>query len=380
MTKFAKDLIALRSIMWLQKLSVLNFKNYSEAELNFSDTVNAFTGNNGAGKTNLLDAIHYLSLCKSYFNPIDSQQIRQGEDLFMIQGTFLKHDNNEVIYCGLKRSQKKKFKRNKKEYQRLADHIGLFPLVMISPNDISLIIEGSEERRKFIDNVISQTDGNYLDELIIYNRNLTNRNALLRQIAISGKYDPALMEIYDDQLIESGNRIFGKRKAFMQEFTGIFNKHYTYLCEDAEQVELIYDSPLFREDFGMILKKNLERDRILERTSNGIHKDELNFSIHGMVLKKFGSQGQQKSFLIALKLAQYTFLHKNKGFEPLLLLDDIFDKLDDARTTKLMKMVSDKDFGQIFITDTSRHRIEEIFKKIKVPVNIFDIEKGNIRS
>ncbi len=380
MTKFAKDLIALRSIMWLQKLSVLNFKNYSEAELNFSDTVNAFTGNNGAGKTNLLDAIHYLSLCKSYFNPIDSQQIRQGEDLFMIQGTFLKHDNNEVIYCGLKRSQKKKFKRNKKEYQRLADHIGLFPLVMISPNDISLIIEGSEERRKFIDNVISQTDGNYLDELIIYNRNLTNRNALLRQIAISGKYDPALMEIYDDQLVESGNRIFGKRKAFMQEFTGIFNKHYTYLCEDAEQVELIYDSPLFREDFGMILKKNLERDRILERTSNGIHKDELNFSIHGMVLKKFGSQGQQKSFLIALKLAQYTFLHKNKGFEPLLLLDDIFDKLDDARTTKLMKMVSDKDFGQIFITDTSRHRIEEIFKKIKVPVNIFDIEKGNIRS
>lgn len=380
MTKFAKDLIALRSIMWLQKLSVLNFKNYSEAELNFSDTVNAFTGNNGAGKTNLLDAIHYLSLCKSYFNPIDSQQIRQGEDLFMIQGTFLKHDNNEVIYCGLKRSQKKKFKRNKKEYQRLADHIGLFPLVMISPNDISLIIEGSEERRKFIDNVISQTDGNYLDELIIYNRNLTNRNALLRQIAISGKYDPALMEIYDDQLVESGNRIFGKRKAFMQEFTGIFNKHYTYLCEDAEHVELIYDSPLFREDFGMILKKNLERDRILERTSNGIHKDELNFSIHGMVLKKFGSQGQQKSFLIALKLAQYTFLHKNKGFEPLLLLDDIFDKLDDARTTKLMKMVSDKDFGQIFITDTSRHRIEEIFKKIKVPVNIFDIEKGNIRS
>lgn len=366
--------------MWLQKLSVLNFKNYSEAELSFSDTVNAFTGNNGAGKTNLLDAIHYLSLCKSYFNPIDSQQIRQGEDLFMIQGTFLKDENNEVIYCGLKRSQKKKFKRNKKEYQRLADHIGLFPLVMISPNDISLIIEGSEERRKFIDNVISQTDGNYLDELIIYNRNLTNRNALLRQIAISGKYDPALMEIYDDQLVESGNRIFEKRKVFMQEFTGIFNKHYNYLCDDAEQVELVYDSPLLREDFEAILKKNLERDRILERTSSGIHKDELNFSIHGMILKKFGSQGQQKSFLIALKLAQYTFLYKNKGFEPLLLLDDIFDKLDDARTTKLMKMVSDKDFGQIFITDTSRNRIEEIFRKIDVPVNIFDIEKGNIRS
>ncbi len=364
--------------MWLQKLSVINFKNYSEAELIFSDTVNAFTGNNGAGKTNLLDAIHYLSLCKSYFNPIDSQQIRQGEDLFMIQGTFRKDDTDEVIYCGLKRSQKKKFKRNKKEYQRLADHIGLFPLVMISPNDISLIIEGSEERRKFIDNVISQTDSLYLDELINYNRSLVNRNALLRQIAVSGNYDAALMEIYDDQLVISGNKIFEKRKAFMEIFTDIFNKHYQYLSEDAEQVELLYDSPLLQEDFSTILSRNLERDRILERTSSGIHKDELSFSIHGMALKKFGSQGQQKSFLIALKLAQYTFLHQQKGFEPLLLLDDIFDKLDDARTTKLMKMVSDKDFGQIFITDTSRDRIENIFVKLDVPVNIFDIEKGNI--
>jgi DNA replication and repair protein RecF len=364
--------------MWLQKLSVINFKNYSEAELVFSDTVNAFTGNNGAGKTNILDAIHYLSLCKSYFNPIDSQQIRQGEDLFMIQGTFEKDQNDEVIFCGLKRTQKKKFKRNKKEYLRLADHIGIFPLVMISPNDISLIIEGSEERRKFIDNVISQTDSQYLDELISYNKSLMNRNALLRQIGVSGKYDPALMEIYDDQLILSGNKIFEKRKAFMIEFTEIFNKHYQYLSEDAEQVELVYDSPLLLNNFSEILKKNLERDRILERTSSGIHKDELNFTIHGMVLKKFGSQGQQKSFLIALKLAQYTFLFRQKGFEPLLLLDDIFDKLDDARTTKLMKMVSDKDFGQIFITDTSRKRIEAIFSELDVPVSIFDIEKGSI--
>jgi len=364
--------------MWLQKLSVLNFKNYSEAELVFSNTVNAFTGNNGAGKTNLLDAIHYLSLCKSYFNPIDSQQIRQGQDLFMIQGTFKKEDADDVIYCGLKRNQKKKFKRNKKEYQRLADHIGLFPLVIISPNDISLIIEGSEERRKFIDNVISQTDSHYLDELINYNRNLINRNALLRQMAVSGQYDPTLMEIYDQQLVISGNKIFNKRKLFMEEFTKIFNKHYRYLTEDAERVELIYDSPLFQDDFSTLLIRNLERDRILERTSGGVHKDELNFSIHGMALKKFGSQGQQKSFLIALKLAQYTFLHQQKGFEPLLLLDDIFDKLDDARTTKLMKMVSEKDFGQIFITDTSRDRIENIFNKLDVPITIFNIVSGKI--
>jgi DNA replication and repair protein RecF len=364
--------------MWLQKISVINFKNYSEAELSFSDTVNAFTGNNGAGKTNILDAIHYLSLCKSYFNPIDSQQIKQGEDVFMIQGTFQKDEKDELIYCGLKRNQKKKFKRNKKEYQRLADHIGIFPLVMISPNDISLIIEGSEERRRFIDNVISQTDSHYLDELIIYNKSLLNRNALLKQISVSGKYDTALMEIYDEQLILSGNKIFEKRKSFMIEFRDIFNKHYQYLSEDAEQVELVYDSPLLTSSFSEILRKNSERDRILERTSSGIHKDELSFTIHGMVLKKFGSQGQQKSFLIALKLAQYTFLHKQKGFEPLLLLDDIFDKLDDARTKKLMKMVSDKDFGQIFITDTSRKRIEEIFNTLNVPVNIVDIDKGAI--
>lgn len=364
--------------MWLQKISVINFKNYSEAELSFSNTVNAFTGNNGAGKTNILDAIHYLSLCKSYFNPIDSQQIKQGEDVFMIQGTFQKDEKDELIYCGLKRNQKKKFKRNKKEYQRLADHIGIFPLVMISPNDISLIIEGSEERRRFIDNVISQTDSHYLDELISYNKSLLNRNALLKQISVSGKYDTALMEIYDEQLILSGNKIFEKRKSFMIEFRDIFNKHYQYLSEDAEQVELVYDSPLLTSSFSEILRKNSERDLILERTSSGIHKDELSFTIHGMVLKKFGSQGQQKSFLIALKLAQYTFLHKQKGFEPLLLLDDIFDKLDDARTTKLMKMVSDKDFGQIFITDTSRKRIEEIFSTLNVSVNIVDIDKGAI--
>jgi DNA replication and repair protein RecF len=366
--------------MWLQKLSVINFKNYSEAELSFSQTVNAFTGDNGAGKTNLLDAIHYLSLCKSYFNPIDSQQIKQGADLFMIQGTFSKAKKEETIYCGLKKAQKKVFKRNKKEYQRLADHIGSFPLVMISPNDSSLISEGSEERRKFIDNAISQTDSTYLDELIIYNKNLLNRNALLRQIAASGRYDPSLMDIFDEQLINSGTRIFEKRQAFMLEFRDIFNKHYSYLSEDAEQVELVYDSPLLQDDFANLLKKNLERDRILERTTVGIHKDELSFTIHGMQLKKFGSQGQQKSFLIALKLAQYSFLKAQKGFEPLLLLDDIFDKLDSKRTTKLMQMVSDHDFGQIFITDTSKERVESIFKHLQVPVSIFEVESGELKA
>jgi DNA replication and repair protein RecF len=364
--------------MYLQRLSVINFKNYAEAELTFSEGVNAFTGDNGAGKTNLLDAIHYLSLCKSYFNPIDTQQIKQGTDFFIINGDFNKNSKHEKIACAVKRNQKKQFKHNKKDYTRLADHIGLFPLVMISPYDTSIITEGSEERRKFIDNVLSQTDNKYLDEVILYNKILNNRNAFLKLIADTGRYDPHLLEVMDEQLISSGNSIFNKRKAFMEGFTGIFNQHYQFLTEDAEKVELIYESQLLQDDFAALLKKSIERDRALERTTAGIHKDDLQFVIHGMPMKKFGSQGQQKSFLIALKLAQYTFLTKQKGFKPLLLLDDIFDKLDDKRVTKLMQMVSDNDFGQVFITDTSLNRVQHIFNDMCVAIKLFKVKGGEI--
>ncbi|MDF2433320.1 MAG: replication and repair protein RecF [Mucilaginibacter sp.] len=364
--------------MYLQQLSIINFKNYAEAELTFSDGVNVFTGNNGAGKTNLLDAIHYLSLCKSYFNPIDSQQIKQGTDFFIITGSFNKNEKHEAVACSVKRNQKKQFKRNKKDYQRLADHIGLFPLVMVSPYDISIIIEGSEERRKFIDNVISQTDNSYLDEVIIYNKVLSNRNALLKLIADTGRYDPNLLEVLDEQLTGSGNRIFEKRKAFMEKFTDIFNKHYQFLSDNAEQVELIYESQLLQDNFAALLKKNIEKDRALERTTMGIHKDDLLFAIHGMPMKKFGSQGQQKSFLIALKLAQYSFLNLQKGFKPLLLLDDIFDKLDDQRVTKLMQMISNHDFGQVFITDTNVNRVKNIFNEIGVDIKLFKVKGGEI--
>ncbi len=364
--------------MYLQQLSVINFKNYTQAELSLSEGVNAFMGNNGAGKTNLLDAIHYLSLCKSYFNPIDSQQIKQGADFFIITGSFNRDDKQEAIACSVKRNQKKQFKRNKKDYQRLADHIGLLPLVMISPYDISIIIEGSEERRKFIDNVISQTDNQYLDELIAYNKLLINRNSLLKTIANTGKYDPTLLEILDEQLVASGSSIFEKRRAFMNEFTAIFNQHYQFISGDAELVSLSYESQLLQNDLAELLKKNIEKDRVLERTTSGIHRDDLQFSIHGMPMKKFGSQGQQKSFLIALKLAQYSFLTQKKGFKPLLLLDDIFDKLDDLRVTKLMQMVSNNNFGQVFITDTSTSRVENIFKDINVPVKLFTVKEGEI--
>ncbi|WP_259068849.1 DNA replication/repair protein RecF [Mucilaginibacter sp. X4EP1] len=364
--------------MYLQQLSVINFKNYAEAELTFSEGVNVFTGNNGAGKTNLLDAIHYLSLCKSYFNPIDSQQIKQGADFFIITGNFNKNDNKEAVACSVKRNQKKQFKRNKKDYQRLADHIGLFPLVMVSPYDISIIIEGSEERRKFIDNVISQTDNAYLDELIIYNKVLLNRNAMLKLIADTGKYDPGLMEVLDEQLTVSGTRIFEKRKAFMESYTEIFNNHYRFISDNAEEVALIYESQLLQDDFAGLLKKSIEKDRVLERTTVGIHKDDLQFAIHGMPMKKFGSQGQQKSFLIALKLAQYSFLYKQNGFKPILLLDDIFDKLDDQRVTKLMQMISNHNFGQVFITDTNVNRVKNVFTEIGVDINLFKVKGGEI--
>lgn len=364
--------------MWLKNITLLNFKNYADASISFSKTVNAFVGDNGAGKTNLLDAIHYLCLCKGYFNPIDSQQIKSGEELFMIQGDFDRKEKNEKITCGVKRNQKKQFKRNKKEYDKLANHIGLFPLVMISPYDTNIIMEGSEERRRFMDNVISQTDTHYLDELIMYNRHLLNRNALLKQIAVTRSYDPTLLEIYNEQLVQSGVQIFAKRRQFMEEFIPLFNHYYQFLTADQEMVSLQYQSQLADTPFEQLLLQSIEKDKILERTTMGIHKDELVFTITDMPLKKFGSQGQQKSFLIALKLAQYAYLQKYKGFKPLLLLDDIFDKLDDSRLHKLMQMVSHHDFGQIFITDTGRERVQAVFHKIEVPITLFEVTKGTI--
>lgn len=364
--------------MWVKELTAINFKNYEETSLVFTPGVNAFTGDNGAGKTNILDALHYLSLCKSYFNPIDSQQIKQGTDFFMLQAVFAKEAQDDLLACSLKRNQKKQFRRNKKDYQRLADHIGIYPLVMITPNDSVIVTDGSEERRKFIDNVISQTDNRYLDDLIFYNKCLLNRNTVLKQQAETGRYDDELLSVYDAQLISVGQKIFEKRKLFMSKFVEIFNRHYLFLTDCVESVELVYESQLLSKSFELLLEESLKRDRALERTTTGIHKDELIFSIDGMPLKKFGSQGQQKSFLIALKLAQYSFLCEEKGFKPLLLLDDIFDKLDEKRIKKLMKMVSDDDFGQIFITDTSAERVENTFSNIAMDVRIFEVVSGTI--
>jgi DNA replication and repair protein RecF len=365
--------------MHLQNISVINFKNYAEASLEFSDGVNCFTGLNGSGKTNLLDAIHYLCLCKSYFNPVDSQQILHDEPFFVVQGDFIKDGQKESVYCGFKRNHKKQFKRNGKEYDRLADHIGIFPLVMISPYDNNLVTEGSEERRKFLDSSISQVDAKYLDELVMYNKILSNRNALLKRFSETGKVDEEMIEVYDEQLTESGNKIYQKRKNFTEIFIPLFNKLYQTISSDSEQVSFTYESQLHQEDLSVLLKSSLRKDLILERTNSGIHKDDLIFMIGDHPLKKFGSQGQQKSYLIALKLAQYTFLKDAKGVKPLLLLDDIFDKLDDQRIKQLLEMVSHHDFGQLFITDTNKDRVAKIFEDIHVDCKIIEVEKGVVK-
>lgn len=360
--------------MHISKLSLLNFKNYHEVNLQFTKGVNCFTGNNGSGKTNLLDAIYYLGLTKSYFNNIDSQLIKHGEQLFVIQGDFENNDNSESIFCGLKLNQKKQFKRNQKDYNRLSDHIGLLQVVMISPVDHSLITEGSEERRKFIDSIIAQTDKNYLEDLIAYNKLLAQRNALLKQLSRNETTDLTSLEIWNEQIAPIGERIFAKRKLFLESFIPVFNSYYQFLSAENESVSLSYTSHLFENKMLALLHQSLKKDLILQYTTHGIHKDDLEFVISGYPLKKTGSQGQQKTFLIALKLAQFDFFSSLKNSKPILLLDDIFDKLDDNRVTKLMELVSKETFGQIFITDTHPERLKNIFSSIDVPVKLFNVD------
>ena len=365
--------------MHLSKIQLLNFKNYTEAELEFASGVNCFSGNNGSGKTNILDAIHYLGLCKSYFNPVDSQNIRYDEGFFVVQGNFVHKGNEDLIYCALKRNQKKKFSFNKTEYSRLSDHIGLIPMVMISPTDHELITGGSEERRRLIDSIISQYNKLYLDDVIAYNKALSQRNSLLKQFNYNGPFDTEALEIWDEQLIGYGNRIYEARVKFVKNFLPLFRDFFEYISGGNEKVDIEYSSQLHENSLAELLIRNRGKDKIIQFTSAGIHKDDLEMNIHGYQIKKFGSQGQQKSFLVALKLAQFQFFGMKKGIKPILLLDDIFDKLDEMRVTKLMELVSRENFNQIFITDTHGDRVTEIFERINVPVKMFEVENGTVK-
>ncbi len=326
------------------------------------------------GKTNLLDAIYYLSFCKSFSNTLDNQNIRHNEDFFMIQGFYNRENKEEEIYCGMKRRQKKQFKRNKKEYERLSEHIGLLPLVMISPEDAVLISGGSEERRKFVDLVISQSDKLYLEALIRYNKALVQRNSMLKNNQPDN--DISLMEILEEQLSRAADYIHQRRMQFISEFTPIFQEYYNFICEGNEKVQLKYESHLKEGNLAEQLMQNRERDKILGYTTRGTHKDDLNMILGDFPLKRVGSQGQNKTYLIALKLSQFKFLRKSSQSTPILLLDDIFDKIDANRVEQIIKLVSGDTFGQIFITDTNRKYLDEIIAKVHSNYHLYQVNQG----
>jgi len=361
--------------LFLSKLSLVQFKNYSEASLIFSPKINCFVGDNGVGKTNLLDAIHYLSLTKSYFNTLDQQNIQYGKDFFVIHGKFVKDGKTEKIFCSVRLNKRKIFKRNNKDYERLADHIGFLPVVMISPVDNSLILEGSEQRRRFADTVISLYDKQYLNALIRYNRALLQRNKLLKQFEFKREMINDELELWDNQLIIPGNEIYGKRKEFIECLIPIFQRYYNTISEEKETVRLEYNSSLHEKDFAVILEANREKDRIMQYTTSGIHKDDLVMTLNGHPIKKTGSQGQQKTFLVALKFAKFEFIRELTGIKPVLLLDDIFDKFDAHRVFQIMNMVTRNEFGQIFITDTHLEHLENILKDLDTDYKVFKINE-----
>jgi DNA replication and repair protein RecF len=364
--------------MYLQSLSLLNFKNIAEAEMIFSPRINCFVGNNGVGKTNLLDAIHYLCLCKSYFNPIDTQNIRHDQEFAMIQGVFSMKDREDEIMCSIHHNRNKVFKRNKKEYERLAQHIGLYPVVMISPEDSALIMEGSEERRKFLNSVISQYDKGYLEDMIQYNKLLAQRNKVLKDFGSTRRFDEEMLAVYDEQMVPAAARIYNQRIDFTNRMIPIFQHYYHRIAPDKEMVDLHYQSQLLDHDFGLLLKDSRDKDLAMQYTTQGIHKDDLILRLNGHALKKTGSQGQQKTFLVTLKLAQFDFIKEMNKAKPILLLDDVFDKFDESRVRQIIRLVSGDHFGQIFISHTDESKMQSILEDMATDFRLFHVTNGSI--
>lgn len=363
--------------MILKQISILNYKNLEQVELEFSPKMNCFIGQNGMGKTNLLDAVYYLSFCKSATNPIDSQNMMHDKDFFVIQGVYESESGDrEEVYCGMKRRQKKVFKRNKKEYSRLSDHIGFIPLVMVSPADTELIAGGSEERRRFMDVVISQYDKEYLEALIRYNKALQQRNTLLKAEA---EPDEELLAVWEEMMAMTGEVVYRKRCEFINEFIPTFQTFYSHISQDKEAVNLSYESHAKHGSLLNQLKESRVRDRIMGYSLKGVHKDDLTMQLGEYPIKREGSQGQNKTYLIALKLAQFDFLRRTgSNTIPLLLLDDIFDKLDASRVEQIVKLVSGDRFGQIFITDTNRDHLDKIMQKIEGEYKVFGVVDGSV--
>ncbi len=361
----------------LARLNLLHFRNHREGEVELGREVNCFVGPNGVGKTNLLDAVHYLSLGKSYFDPIDSHNILHGEDLFMVQGTMHTEAGEDAILCSVRTGQRKVLSRNRKEYDRLADHVGRYPVVMITPYDGQLVLDGSELRRRFLDGLIAQFDRAYLDALIRYNRSITQRNAMLKRFAEAGGGSLETLEPWDEQLIAHGTSVYEVRRAFMEEMVPLLEQHYQGISAGPERVALEYRSALSEVPLRELLARAWDRDRAAQHTTQGIHKDDLVFTIDGQPLKRYGSQGQQKTFLIALKLAQFDLTQQRMGLRPILLLDDIFDKIDPQRMRHLLKLLSDQRFGQVLITDTDATRLHTALDGLDLDVRFFHLTHGN---
>ncbi|HNX21087.1 MAG TPA: DNA replication and repair protein RecF [Bacteroidales bacterium] len=362
--------------MVLKNLFLTHFKNYNSAEFSFHENVNCILGNNGSGKTNLLDAIHYLSFCKSYFTAQDNFSLQFNEDFFAIHGDFyadFNENSSNRISC-IYKNGRKSMKNNQKEYDRLSDHIGLYPLIMVSPYDNDIINEGSELRRKFFDIIISQSDREYLSQLISYQKILNNKNIVLKQILNREHQNTELLQIYNDQIAPFAIYIFEKRNSFIGSILDDFKKYYNYLAQNSESVDIVYESQLQNTIFQEGLKSSEIQDLKSGFSNFGIHKDDFKFIINENPLKRFGSQGQQKSFALALKLAQYDYIYKCKNSKPLLLLDDIFDKLDGRRINQLLELVGKHHFGQVFITDTDEARIKEILFQHDIEHKIIRIE------
>lgn len=364
--------------MYLKSLKVIGFKNYAEAEIKPAKKLNCFTGLNGSGKTNLLDALYYLSFTKSFFPSSDKLNLKHGSDFFMIRGYFDLNGKEEEIYCAYKKGQKKLMKRNKKSYKKYSEHIGLLPAVMISPDDSVLISGSGQERRKYLDSVISQYDYSYLDALIKYNRILSQRNKLLKNFAKNGSFNSDTIDVYNYQLSDYGSLIFEKRREFTEKLLPVFQEYYKFVSGGKEKVGIRYKSALFEKNLETLLKENIDKDRILQHTTKGTHRDDLLFSLGDFSMKRTGSQGQQKTFLIALKLAQFEFLQSQSKKKPILLLDDIFDKFDAERVAQIIKLTENDKFGQIFITDTGTKRIKEILKHTGSEYKIFGVENASV--
>ena len=372
--------------MILEKLSLINYKNIREATLDLSPKINCMIGSNGVGKTNILDAVYFLSFCHSASNPTDSTIIRHGEDFLMLEGTYLPDNSPSTLHlppsttisCGMKRGTKKHFRRDKKEYRRLSEHIGLIPLVMVSPSDTLLIDSGSEERRRLMDMVISQFDHTYMESVNRYNKALQQRNTMLK---LETEPDPEVISLWEEQMAVEGERIYQRRDAFVRELTPIFQRYYEHISGNREQVAIEYISHCQRGPLLEVIQRDRAKDRIMGYSLHGVHRDDLVFTLGGHPIRREGSQGQHKTFVVALKLAQFDFLRRtNGGNTPILLLDDIFDKLDASRVEQIVTLVAGEEFGQIFITDTNRSHLDQILAASSHDYKIFHVDAGDVSS